>query len=76
MIATDILEHLDDDSIGIKEIYRTLTREGKVILTVPAFEFLWGIQDVVGMHKRRYSKKEFLRKVEQEGFTDIEIILF
>ena len=76
VIATDILEHLDDDSVGIKEIHRTLTREGKVILTVPAFEFLWGIQDVVGMHKRRYSKNEFLKKVEREGFTVLKSSYF
>jgi hypothetical protein len=76
VIATDILEHLDDDSIGIKEIHRTLAREGKAILTVPAFKSLWGIQDVVGMHKRRYSKKEILGKIETEGFTIMESSYF
>ena len=68
VIATDILEHLNEDTIGIKEIYRTMKREGEAIITVPAFRFLWGVQDVVGMHKRRYSRKEFIRKMEQEGF--------
>src|SRR4030042_3128393 len=68
IIATDILEHLDGDIIGIKEIYRTLKRDGKAIFTVPAFKFLWGVQDVVGMHKRRYSRRELIRKIEQEGF--------
>jgi ubiquinone/menaquinone biosynthesis C-methylase UbiE len=68
IIAADILEHLDEDVDGIKEIHRTLKREGKAIFTVPAFRFLWGIQDIVGMHKRRYSKNEFLTKIEQEGF--------
>ena len=76
VIATDILEHLDDDSMGIKEIHRTLRREGKVILTVPAFKSLWGIQDVVGMHKRRYSKNEFLRKIEREGFIVLKSSYF
>jgi SAM-dependent methyltransferase len=68
VIATDILEHLNEDTIGIKEIYRTLKWGGVTIFTVPAFEFLWGIQDIVGMHQRRYSKKEFIRKVEHQGF--------
>ena len=76
VIATDILEHLDDDSLGIKEIHRTLTQQGKVILTVPAFKSLWGIQDVVGMHKRRYSKNELLRKIEREGFTVLKSSYF
>jgi SAM-dependent methyltransferase len=76
VIATDIIEHLDDDSIGIKEIHRTLKQEGTVILTVPAFKSLWGIQDVVGMHKRRYSKNEFLKKIEQAGFTVLKSSYF
>jgi len=68
IIATDVLEHLDDDTIGIKEIYRTLKKNGKAIFTVPAFGFLWGVQDIVGMHKRRYLKKELVSKIEKEGF--------
>lgn len=67
IVATDILEHLDADTLGMKEIHRTLLRGGKAVFTVPAFRFLWGIQDVVGMHKRRYSRTELVRKIEQEG---------
>jgi SAM-dependent methyltransferase len=67
IVATDILEHLEEDTLGMKEIHRTLLREGKTVLTVPAFRFLWGIQDIVGMHKRRYSRMEFVRKIECVG---------
>ena len=68
IIAADVLEHLNEDTIGIKEIYRILKQEGKAIFTVPAFGFLWGIQDIVGMHKRRYSKNELIKKIEQGEF--------
>jgi len=68
IIATDILEHLNQDGVGIREIYRTLKNEGKAIITVPAFGFLWGVQDIAGMHKRRYSKKELIKNIEQAGF--------
>lgn len=68
ILASDVLEHLDEDTIGIREIYRSLKREGKVLFTVPAFRSLWGVQDIVGMHKRRYSKKELVTKIEGEGF--------
>ena len=76
IIATDILEHLEKDVMGIKEIYRVLGRMGKVIITVPAFQALWGTQDIVGMHKRRYSKKELIQKIEQEGFTILKSSYF
>lgn len=76
IIATDILEHLDEDSVGIREIYRTLKNEGKVIMTVPAFEFLWGVQDIAGMHKRRYSKNELIKRIEQAGFEMVRSSYF
>ena len=68
IIASDVLEHLEEDAIGMKEIHRVLKREGEAILTVPAFQVMWGIQDKVGRHKRRYSKKQFIKKIEGEGF--------
>jgi SAM-dependent methyltransferase len=68
ILASDVLEHLDQDTIGIREIHRSLKRGGKVLFTVPAFKLLWGVQDIVGMHKRRYSKKELVTKIEGEGF--------
>lgn len=76
IIATDILEHLDEDVMGIKEIHRTLVEGGKAIITVPAFKSLWGVQDIVGMHRRRYRKKEFERKMKQEGFTIVRSSYF
>ena len=76
IIATDILEHLEKDVMGIKEIYRVLGRMGKVIITVPAFQALWGTQDIAGMHKRRYSKMELAQKIEQEGFAILKSSYF
>jgi len=68
IIAADIVEHLDNDVNGIRECYQALKKGGLLILTVPAFKFLWGIQDVVTGHKRRYSRGEILQKLRQGGF--------
>ena len=76
ILALDVLEHLDEDLIGIKEVYRTLKPGGKVIFTAPAFRFLWGIQDEVGMHKRRYLKKELNRKIKDQGFRVLKSSYF
>jgi hypothetical protein len=64
----DILEHLDNDIGGIRSFYQALREDGVLILTVPAFRSLWGIQDEVTFHKRRYSRHEIVNKLQQEGF--------
>jgi SAM-dependent methyltransferase len=68
IIAMDILEHLQDDQHGIHECFQALKRGGILILTVPAFSWLWGIQDLVTGHKRRYTQKEIREKLIYEGF--------
>jgi SAM-dependent methyltransferase len=68
IIAMDVLEHLENDLNGIREFYQVLKEGGILILTVPAFKFLWGTQDIVTGHKRRYSIKEISSKLKNEGF--------
>jgi SAM-dependent methyltransferase len=76
VIAMDILEHLDDDKNGIHEIYLALKEGGILILTVPAFKFLSGVQDVVAGHKRRYSRREIVIKLQHEGFEIVRFSYF
>lgn len=76
IIAMDILEHLDEDAAGIKEIHRALVDGGKAIITIPAFKSLWGVQDIAGMHRRRYRRREFEKKMKAEGFTIIRSSYF
>ena len=68
IVAMDILEHLDNDMEGIHSFYQALKEEGILIVTVPAFRSLRGIQDEVTGHKRRYSRHEIVNKLRQEGF--------
>ncbi len=76
IIATDIFEHLQDDEKGIIESYRVLNKGGMLILTVPAFQSLWGIQDIVTGHKRRYSKREIVNKLRKVGFVILKSSYF
>jgi len=76
VIAADVLEHLEDDAKGIIESYRVLGKEGMLLVTVPAFNFLWGIQDIVTGHKRRYSRKEINNKLEAVGFDVLKSSYF
>lgn len=64
----DVVEHLDDDNAGLREMARVLRRDGRAVLFVPAFMFLWGVQDDVSNHRRRYTLKELKRTVRESGF--------
>lgn len=76
IVAMDVLEHLEDDTKGIHSIHQALKKEGHLILTVPAFHFLWGIQDEVTGHWRRYSRKEILDRVREGGFEIVRSSYF
>ncbi len=76
VLATDIIEHVDDDVRALSEVKRVLRPGGVAIITVPAFNFLWGLQDEVSYHKRRYRKKELKRKVVKAGLSCFKSFYF
>lgn len=67
ILATDIIEHVDDDLQALKELRRVLRKTGNLIITVPAYPSLWGLQDEVAHHKRRYRHDELLSRMIAAG---------
>lgn len=71
VLALDVLEHLEDDARGLSEAARLVRPGGLLLLTVPALPSLWGGQDVVSHHLRRYTKGTLtglFRRTGLEGF--------
>ncbi|HXV63171.1 MAG TPA: methyltransferase domain-containing protein [Vicinamibacteria bacterium] len=64
----DVLEHVDAEASVLREIHRVLRPGGKLVLSVPAFMFLYGLQDVVSEHKRRYRRGPLIELVTGSGF--------
>src|SRR3989338_362000 len=71
VIALDVLEHCDDDSMAIKNIYDLLKPDGIAIIFVPALNCFWGHQDVISHHFRRYTYNDLLNKFKNAGFKPI-----
>ena len=66
--ALDVIEHLDDDIAGLKEMHRVTKTGGYTLIFVPAFMWLWGVQDDISNHRIRYTKKQIVERVEKAGF--------
>ena len=66
--ALDVVEHLDDDIAGLKEMNRVLKTGGKTLIFVPAFMWLWGVQDDISNHRIRYTKKQIVERLKLAGF--------
>ena len=67
VLATDIIEHVDDDVRALTEVKRVLRPGRAALITVPAFPVLWGFQDEVSLHKRRYRMAQLLQRVGAAG---------
>lgn len=68
IVASDLIEHLDDDSSALKEFYRVLKKNGIILLTVPAHPSLYSYHDRALGHKRRYKRRELEKRSRESGF--------
>jgi SAM-dependent methyltransferase len=55
--ALDVIEHIDDDFAAAKELWRVCKPGGLLLITVPAYQWLWSDHDDVNEHRRRYTRK-------------------
>ncbi|NUT00099.1 MAG: class I SAM-dependent methyltransferase [Sphingomonas sp.] len=63
--ALDVIEHIPDDKAALEGISRVLKPGGKLVVTVPAHQWMWSAHDVVNHHQRRYSKAALRQLIER-----------
>jgi len=65
----DVLEHIEQDHEFLVSVNRRLNENGILLVTVPAYNFLFSDHDVFLKHYRRYNKKELCRQLSDASFT-------
>jgi SAM-dependent methyltransferase len=75
MLLLDVIEHLPDTEV-LAHVRAALPPGGFVVITVPAFSFLWSPWDDVEKHKRRYTRSGLEAVLEQSGFKVVRSTYF
>ncbi|NLM16863.1 MAG: class I SAM-dependent methyltransferase [Candidatus Riflebacteria bacterium] len=72
----DVLEHIEDDFGYLRDIKSRLSPQGKLVLTVPAFNRIFSKHDRAAKHFRRYSLSQILNLFKHSGFKVQEASYF
>jgi SAM-dependent methyltransferase len=74
--SLDVIEHLEDDLAALRELRRVVKPGGALLVTVPAYQWLWSGHDEVNHHHRRYTRRSLQRVGEQAGWRQVRTTYF
>ena len=72
----DVIEHIEDDDAALSEARRVLRPGGLALLTVPAYTWMWGRQDEISHHMRRYTRPRLNATLIDSGFEVVRATYF
>ena len=72
ILMMDVLEHVEDDVTFLKKYVNRIDINSYVLITVPAFQFLWSGHDVFLGHYRRYTNNMIESVVKKAGLTPLK----
>ncbi|HEY2630966.1 MAG TPA: methyltransferase domain-containing protein [Solirubrobacteraceae bacterium] len=67
-VSLDVIEHLEDDVGALRELRRVTKPGGALLVTVPAYQWLWSGHDVINHHHRRYNRRTLLAPAQTAGW--------
>ena len=76
ILYLDVIEHIENDLIEVKNAYKSLRKGGKLIINVPAYQHLYSKFDKDIDHFRRYSKSDFIKILNKLKIHRYKIIYF
>lgn len=75
-VSLDVIEHLEDDLGALRELRRVVAPGGALLVTVPAYQWLWSGHDEINHHHRRYTRRTLQRVAEQAGWRQLRTTYF
>ncbi len=74
--SLDVIEHLEDDLAALRELRRVVTPGGSLLVTVPAYQWLWSGHDEINHHFRRYTRRSLQQAGEEAGWQQVRTTYF
>lgn len=74
--AFDVLEHIEDDELVMRQVYAALKPDGLFVVTVPQYAWMWSTLDEIVLHKRRYGRQELVDKLRRADFEVLYVTSF
>jgi SAM-dependent methyltransferase len=75
-VSLDVIEHLEDDLAALRELRRVVAPGGALLVTVPAYQWLWSGHDEINHHHRRYTRRSLQHAAEQSGWSQTRTTYF